>query len=205
MARIWRFVDYRLALVAAAFVAILAPPAASAGSLLGLNNNCGATSQPFARFGDLRNYTFGTNGGLESGANGWSVSGGKVVAGNESYYVHSSADRYSLQLPAGSSASTPALCQSTTSTVVRFFVRSPDSGTVRVQVVARNLLGQVLGTLDVARLSPSTSWQPGPAVLNLQSLLGLIGVSSIQLKFTTLSGTVQVDDVYVDPWGSRGC
>jgi hypothetical protein len=87
---------------------------------------------------------------------------------------------------------------------VRFFLRSPDGGSVRVQVVARNLLGQVVGVLDVARVSPGASWQPGPAVLNLQSLLALLGVSSIQLKFVTVSGTVQVDDVYVDPWGSRG-
>jgi len=205
VARIWRFVDFRLALVAAILAAVLVPPVASAGSLLGLNNNCGVTSQPFAQFGDARDYTFGANGGLESGANGWTVSGGKVVAGNESYYAHSSSDKYSLQLPAGSSASTPAFCQSTTSTVVRFFVRSPDGGKVRVQVVAKGLLGSVVGVLDIATLSPSSSWQAGPAVLNLQSLLGLLGVSSIQLKFVTVSGTVQVDDMYVDPWGSRGC
>jgi hypothetical protein len=74
-----------------------------------------------------------------------------------------------------------------------------------VQVVARNLLGSVVGVLDVARVSPGTSWQAGPAILNLQSLLGLLGVSSVQLKFATVSGTVQVDDMYVDPWGSRGC
>jgi hypothetical protein len=205
VARIWRFVDFRLALVAAVLVAFLAPSAASAGSLLGLNNNCGATSQPFAQFGDSRYYTFGTNGGFESGTTGWSVSGGRIVSGNESYYAHSSSDRYSLQLSAGNSASSPGFCQSTTSTVVRFFVRSPDGGKVRVQVVARNLLGSVIGVLDVATLSPGTSWQPGPAILNLQSLLGLLGVSSIQLKFIATSGTVQVDDMYVDPWGSRGC
>jgi hypothetical protein len=194
----------RCALLAAVLAAVLAPQAATAGSLLGLNNNCGATSQPFAQFGDSRYYTFGTNGGLESGGNGWSISGGKVVAGNESYYVHSRYDFSSLQLPAGASAATPGLCQETSSSVVRFFLRSPDSGTVRVQVVARNLLGQIVGVLDVARVSPGASWQPGPAILNLQSLLALVGVSSIQLKFLTVSGTVQVDDVYVDPWGSRG-
>jgi hypothetical protein len=205
VARIWRFVDFRLALVAAVVVAVLVPSVASAGSLLGLDNNCGATSQPFQQFGDSRNYTFGTNGGFESGATGWSVSGGRVVSGNESYYAHASSDRYSLQLPVGSTAVSPSFCQSTTSTVVRFFLRSPDNGSVRVQVVARNLLGQVVGALDVARVSPGASWQPGPAILNLQSLLGLVGVSSIQLKLLTVSGTVQVDDMYVDPWGSRGC
>jgi hypothetical protein len=88
--------------------------------------------------------------------------------------------------------------------VVRFFLRSPDSGTVRVQVVARNLLGSVVGVLDVARVFPGRRGRR-PAILNLQSLLGLLGVSSVQLKFATVSGTVQGDDMYVDPWGSRGC
>jgi hypothetical protein len=91
----------------------------------------------------------------------------------------------------------------TDSTVLRFFVRSSDSGTVRVQVVLRNLLGQVLAIVQVSDLRPGTSWQPGPAILNLDSLLGLLGVSSIQLKFTTLSGSVQIDDIYVDPWAWR--
>jgi hypothetical protein len=204
VARVWRFMDLRWALLVAALVAVLVPQVATAGSLLGLDNNCGATTQPFAQFGDSRNYTFGTNGGLESGANGWAISGGNVVAGNESYYVHSRSDDSSLQLPAGASAATPGLCQETSSSVVRFFLRSPNGGSVRVQVVARNLLGQVVGILDVARVSPGASWQPGPAILNLQSLLALLGISSIQLKFVTVSGTVQVDDIYVDPWGSRG-
>jgi LSD1 subclass zinc finger protein len=199
--------SFRLGFTAmiAVVAGVLYAPIAGAGSLLGLNNNCGATTQPFAQFGDSRYYTFGANGGLESGASGWSVSGGRVVSGNESYYVHSSSDRHALQLPAGSSAATPALCQATTSTVVRFFLRSPDSGSVRVQVVARNLIGSVIGVLDVANVSPGAAWKPGPAILNLQSLLGLVGVSSIQIKFVAVSGTVQVDDIYVDPWESRGC
>src|SRR5690242_11655813 len=77
VARVWRFVDLRLVFVAAVLVAVLVPPVASAGSLLGLDNNCGVTSQPFAQFGDGRNYTFGTNGGFENGTTGWSVSSGR--------------------------------------------------------------------------------------------------------------------------------
>ena len=91
----------------------------------------------------------------------------------------------------------------TTSTVMRFFARSSDHGSLRVEVVLRGALGQVLGVLQVSQLSPDTTWQPGPAILNLDSLLGLLGVSSVQLKFTALSGSAQVDDVYVDPWASR--
>jgi hypothetical protein len=187
-------------LVAAAFSV---STAGAGGSLLGLNNDCGSTSQPFAQFGDYRYYTFGTNGGLESGSTGWSLSGARVVSGNESFYVHSHSDVNSLSLPAGSTAYTPKLCMGTTSTVMRYFVKGSSDGSVRVEVVLRGLLGQVLGVDQVSRVSTASSWQAGPPVLNLDSLLGLLGVSSVQLKFTTLSGTAQIDDVYVDPWASR--
>jgi hypothetical protein len=93
--------------VALAIVATGAPAASAGGSLLGLSNDCGQTSQPFAQFGDDRNYTFGANGGLENGGSGWSLSGADIVAGNESYFVHSGADRYSLALTSGDSALTP--------------------------------------------------------------------------------------------------
>ena len=187
-------------LVAAAFSV---STASAGGSLLGLNNDCGSTSQPFAPFGDYRNYTFGANGGLENGATGWSLSGARVVSGNESFYVHSRSDANSLSLPTGSTAYTPRLCMGTTSTVMRYFVKGSSDGSVRVEVVLRGLLGQVLGVFQVSRVSTGSSWQAGPPVLNLDSLLGLLGVSSVQLKFTTLSGTAQIDDVYVDPWASR--
>ena len=187
-------------LVAAAFSV---STASAGGSLLGLDNDCGSTSQPFAQFGDYRYYTFGANGGLENGATGWSLSGARVVSGNESFYVHSHGDVNSLSLPAGGTAYTPKLCMGTTSTVMRYFVKGSSDGSVRVEVVLRGLLGQVLGVFQVSRVSTGSSWQAGPPVLNLDSLLGLLGVSSVQLKFTTLSGTAQIDDVYVDPWASR--
>ena len=164
----WKFLLATLMILVAAAFSV--STASAGGSLLGLNNDCGSTSQPFAQFGDYRYYTFGANGGLENGATGWSLSGARVVSGG---------------------------------TVMRYFVRGSSDGSVRVEVVLRGLLGQVLGVFQVSRVSTDSSWQAGPPVLNLDSLLGLLGVSSVQLKFTTLSGTAQIDDVYVDPWASR--
>ena len=92
----------------------------------------------------------------------------------------------------------------TTATFLRFFMkRDTAAGSLRVQVVLRNLLGSVVGVLDWTSVSGSTSWQPGPQILNLDSLLGLLGVSSVQLKFTAQGGAYHVDDVWVDPWSSR--
>src|SRR3954454_18268240 len=61
--------------VVAIALASVASTASASGSLLGLNNDCGEASQPFAQFGDYRSYTFGANGGLENGSSGWSLTG----------------------------------------------------------------------------------------------------------------------------------
>jgi hypothetical protein len=193
-----------LALLVMAVAAALAAPAAQAkGNLLGLNTQCGPTSKPFAQFGDYRNYSFGANGGLESGSTGWSLSGGAaVVSENESYYAHSRYDSHSLSLPAGSSVTTPQFCMGTLSTWVRFFSKSNGPGSLRVQIQYRSLLGSVLGILNVGTVSGSSSWQPSPAFLNLQSLNCLLGAKALQLKLTVTSGSFQVDDFYVDPLAS---
>lgn len=163
--------------------------------------SCPGATQAFARFGDGRMYTFGTNGGLESGSTGWSLSGGaSVVRGNETYYVHGPSDSHSLSLAPGASALTPGMCMGTTSTVVRFFVNGATH--VRVDVVERNLLGLVVGIVNATTISGTSAWQPSPAVLNLDSLQGVLGVSSVQLRFTALDGSAGIDDVYVDPWSS---
>jgi hypothetical protein len=165
--------------------------------------SCGPATQAFAQFGDPRYYNFAPNGGLELGSYGWSLSGGASVArGNESYYLHSRSDSHSLALPKGAAATTPLMCMGTSSTVIRFVYKG--TGDLRVQVVERNLLGFVIGVLDWTTISGSDSWQPSPTVTNLDSLLGLLGASTVQLKFTSLNGQSQVDDVYVDPMASSG-
>jgi hypothetical protein len=163
--------------------------------------NCPGATQAFAQWGDPHFYVFGANGGLELGSWGWSLSGGStVVSGNESYYLHSPFDSHSLFIPSGGSATTPPMCMATSSSVLRFFVKG--GGDLHVQVVERNLLGLVVGVLDQATVGGSSAWQPSPTIVNLDSLQGLVGVSSVQLRFTADNGSDQVDDVYVDPMAS---
>jgi hypothetical protein len=165
--------------------------------------SCGPATQAFAQFGDPRYYNFAPNGGLEFGSYGWSLSGGaSVVGGNESYYLHLRSDSHSLALPEGATATTPLMCMGTSSTVIRFVYKG--TGDLRVQVVERNLLGVVIGVLDWTTIDGSSSWAPSPTVVNLNCLLGLLGASTVQLKFTALDGQSQVDDVYVDPMASSG-
>jgi hypothetical protein len=190
-------------LVTALVAAVSAPSAQARGNLLGLSPKCGATSKPFSQFGDYRNYTFAPDGGLESGGAGWSLSGGaKVVSGNESFFVHSRYDGRSLYLPAGSTATTSQMCMGTFSTFIRFFAKSNGSGTLRVQVQFRSLLGTVVGLLNWSDIDGSSYWQPSPSILNLQSLNALLGANYIQLRLTAVDAPFQVDDFYVDPWAS---
>jgi hypothetical protein len=189
----------------AAFVALLFGVANEDKSYAALvtGGSCGPATQAFAQFGDSRYYNFAPNGGLELGSYGWSLSGAaSVVAGNESYYLHSRRDSHSLSLPKGATATTPPMCMGTSSTVIRFVFKGDSH--LRVQVVERNLLGVVIGVLDWTTISGTSSWQPSPTVVNLDSLLGLVGASSVQLRFTAVDGPSAVDDVYVDPMASSG-
>ena len=120
--------------ILAVIVCALAPAAPAHASLLGgllpglvstsdKPATCDtSTSQPFARWGDTRSYVLVPGGSFESGAAGWKLNGGaKVVSGNEPFYVRSTADRYSLYLPSGSSATTPPMCFGLGDWNARFF------------------------------------------------------------------------------------
>lgn len=160
------------------------------------------TSQPFARWGDMRNYVLVPGGSFESGAVGWKLSGGaKVVYGNEPFYVRSTADRYSLYLPPGSSVTTPPMCFALGDWNARFF--SIGSGTVRVKIVVKSLLG-VLSILDGGAASSGSTWRPSPKVgLLLTNVTGLLAVDSISLRFVPANTSgIRIDDVYLDPWKS---
>jgi hypothetical protein len=190
-----------VALVAAivALVAASASPAATTSS-----SSCyyGPSSHPFASWGDVASYTLVPGGSFESGALGWTLSGGaRVVSGNESYYANSRYDSHSLALPAGSSATTAPFCVSLNRPTIRVFVANGGSSSskLRVKVVYRGLLG-VLGILDGGTFSAGPAWNASPVML--ATLNAPLGTKSAQFVFTPAdsSGAWRIDDLYVDPW-----
>ncbi|MGH3034140.1 MAG: hypothetical protein ACRDON_06230 [Gaiellaceae bacterium] len=158
-------------------------------------------SQPFARWGDSSYYVLVPGGSFESGTPAWKLSGGaKVVAGNETFYVHSTADRYALYMPAGSTVTTPPMCFAAGDWKLRFFTKS--GGSVRVKIVVKSLLG-VLSIIDGGTVKSGSTWQPSPAVgLLLTNVTGLLATDSISLRLTSGTAAVRIDDVYLDPWKS---
>ncbi len=196
-------------LVLTASLAALGATAAPANAGLGVA--CpDPTSQVFKAWGDYAYYSYVPNGGFESGSAGWALSrGATVVGGNEAFYVRGPNDRYSLSLPAGSSATSPPLCISLFSTKMRFFAANAGSSSsrLRVQVLYNGGVGGLLslatkqlGISDVGYITAGGEWQPSQSIGMVSGTLPLL-TQSVQFRFTPVdsSGSWLVDDVFLDP------
>lgn len=123
-------------LVAALCAAGGAADAGARAKLLRLGCDRPGAAREFERWGDERLYVPVPNGGLERGSEGWRLSGGaRVVAGNEPFGL-GGGGLYSLAIPAGGSATTPAACVKILESNARFlFAQSAGAGgTLRVEL-----------------------------------------------------------------------
>jgi len=190
---------------------LVALGATAAPASAGLGVACpNPTSQVFLPWGDGAYYSYVPNGGFESGTGGWALSGGaKVVAGNESFFAHGSGERYSLSLPAGSSATSPPICISLLSSKMRFFAANGGSSSSRlkVQVIYNggtsgllSLATNILGISDFGYVSAGARWQPSAAIGMLSGTLPVL-TQSVQFRFTPAdrNGSWLIDDIYLDP------
>jgi hypothetical protein len=177
---------------------ILSLGASSAGAGLGIA--CpDPTTQPFRAWSDYAQYAQVPDGGFEAGASGWTLAGGaKVVPGNEPFYIRNAGDRWSLSMPAGSTATSPPMCISLLSSKMRF-VAGGSKGSVKVQVVYRGLLSSVLGAFDGGTVASNGTWAPSPEISMLGGVLPLL-TKSVQFRFVATTGSTRIDDVYLDPW-----
>jgi hypothetical protein len=160
----------------------------------------GALTQPFAAWRDNADYKNVAT--FENGTPGWTLTGGaKVVAGNEPAHVSGSGDAKSLQLPIGSTATTPPVCVGLAEPTLRFFAKR-NSGllsSVVVSVQVQTSLGVWL-TLPLG-VDLGGAWHPSGRMLILANLLPLLPPDRTAVRFTfaPLLGSYQIDDVYVDP------
>jgi hypothetical protein len=201
---------WRLAALGLLAMALCAP--AANADLLGLGGllggNCPTSgTKVFAPWGDYHLYYLAPNGGLESGSNGWSLSGGASVTGGNQPFLASGG--HSLYLPSGSKAISPVTCIGPQQLAIRMFgsdKSGSDSG-VRVRVLWYGLANQLLGASDYATFKPGSGWAPTSSVNSgggINLLLPLLGSTSARVQFTPLgSGSNwKIDDLYVDPWAN---
>jgi hypothetical protein len=186
-----------------ASIVIALPSSAPAQAALISTSACNesALSQPFVKWGDSSSYELVPGGDFEGSLEGWSLSAGaQRSAGSEPYGATGRVGSYSLNLSAGSSAQSPFTCVDAAYPTFRFFAHNDTLlASVVVQVVYRTPLGTVALPLGVVALSGK--WQPTLPMLTGSVVTGLLsgGTAEAALRFTALTGTSQIDDVFIDP------
>jgi len=188
---------------ACAGIAMTAFSAAPAGAALISTGACSdaALTQPFAQWGDASTYELVPGGDFEGSLAGWTLSGGAArVAGSEPFGATGVVGSDSLSLAAGASAQSPYVCVNASYPTFRFFARNNGLlSTVLVQVVYKTALGPV--ALPLGTVALSGEWQPTLPMLTGSVVGGLLsgGTAQAALRFTALTGSSRIDDVFVDP------
>jgi hypothetical protein len=181
---------------ALASVAALVTSGSAQASLVRLSACDNATlTQPFTPWLDYDYYKLAPGG--DGSLTGWALSGGaQQVSGGEPWNVSGSASN-SLSLPAGASATSPETCVNAAYPTFRFFsVTGTPGSSAAVSVVYEGV------SIPVGVVVPGTSWSPTLPMTTASAIWGALhgGSANIQLQFTGLTGNVQVDDVFVDPY-----
>lgn len=191
--------------VAALAAIALSAPAANAGPLVASAPNCAeeTLTQPFLPWLDVAHYQFAPDGGFEAGGEGWALRGATAVGGNESYYLHDEGDSASLAIPAGSSATSPTVCVGIEHPTIRFVAKRTSDlvGQMAVEVLFEDAAGNVRSA-PIGAVDGTGTWQPTAPMPIVANLLPLLpgDYTPVQFRFETLSGSLRIDDVYVDPY-----
>jgi hypothetical protein len=155
--------------------------------------NSAAVSQPFAPWGDLAWYELAPGGDFETPK--WALSGAaQRVRESEPYAATGSLGSWSLTLPAGSSAQSPPTCVDAAYPSARFFIAG--TGVVAMTIVDGNV--DIPAGIAVA----GSNCLPTPVMLTSSAVAAATsnGVAQVSLRLTGLTGSAQVDDVFIDPW-----
>jgi hypothetical protein len=203
----------RLGVIALAALALVAAPVTSVEAVTLSTSPCPnyEVGQPFLSWLDPMFYTLAPNGGLESGGDGWRLSGNAVVvSGNETYQVGGASDSHSLFLPPSSSATTTPICVALLDPTVRLFVLNTGSqrSDLKVEVLYTDAFGNSRSA-TVALLTGNRTWRPTvPLPFRAQLTnppLVTDGTTSVAFRFTPLGtkGSWKIDDVFVDPFKGR--
>jgi hypothetical protein len=165
--------------------------------------------QPFYGWSDQEWY------GLAPGANfptsrtpsGWSLSKAVVVSGGNPHRPWSS--DYSLSLPAGASATTPAFCVDQASPYSRMFAytTTPNPAVadgLKVEIIYTDAVTRKTVTKQVATLNQQSGWNPTGAFPlvggSVSPKWDSSGRSTVKYKFTAINSTAwRIDDLFIDP------
>lgn len=168
-----------------------------------------ALSSPFTTWSDFGSYALAPGGNFETGAADWTLTKGAAVeSGNQPYQIVSTPDGNSLDLPAGSVATSPPMCIDSTFPHFRFFARDLSTGEsgLNVKVMYLDNKGKLKGTTSGEVRSNDNDWALtdalsigvtfNPALYN--------GAAPVRFRFSAGKDTSwKIDDLYVDPYARR--
>jgi hypothetical protein len=145
---------------------------------------------------DLAYYQEAPDSGFEVGGS-WTLSGGaSVVDGNQPFLDGAK----SLDLPAGSTATTAPICVTVAHPTIRFFARNTGSELSPLTVTVEFRTLGIPIELPVGVILGGSRWAPTLPLLFVGNLLS----NEVRFRFRSESGSGwQIDDVYVDPY-SKG-
>ena len=169
-----------------------------------------AFSPVFAPWGDLGAYTAAPNGGFESGLDGWTVSGAaRLVDDNAGLVAGSAMGVHALELPPGSSVTSPRICVSAGYPTSRMFghttVRNPLTGsTLQVDVLYTERTRGSASSKKLGTIPDRLVWDATRKLSIAQGQLNIKpdsdGNTYVSYRFTPLYKTTwRIDDLYVDP------
>lgn len=170
-----------------------ASPGACPGSTL---------SQPFSRWGDSNSYELLAGGDFEGSLSGWTLgNGAQRTSESEPFGATGTVGAWSLALAPGASVQSPFTCVTASDASFRFFARNEGpSATVLAYVVYKTPLGNV--SVPVGTVTLKSGWQPAPSMPTGAAVAGALsgnGTAQMALRFTALTGSSRIDDVFVDP------
>jgi len=191
---------------AVAAMALLAPAGtANAGLLTQSAGACPSyeMSKVFSKWLDPFHYTLAPGGSFESSAGLTMTGGAKVVAGNESSYVHSTSDKNSVLIPRGGTVTTGPICVGLDKPTVRFFAKRPGFALLPLLTVEGVYTTKSGGTASLPLVGvpiAGNSWSLQLPFVSLGSVLELGDSTMMRFRIRAVSGDWQIDDFYVDPW-----
>ena len=187
-----------------AIAALVLVPAASAAAATLDSCEGQVAERPFMPWADPAHYVLVPNGTLEKGS-GWDLRGGAArSAGNETFHVHDAGDDSSLALPAGSSATTGAMCVGIEHPTLRLFAtnRGAPWSSLLVEVLFEDATGREHALPIGAHLGAS-AWQPTAPLAVVANLFATLPGEHVEVAFRFTpqgAGAWSIDDVYVDPF-----
>lgn len=162
----------------------------------------------FASLGDMRDYVLAPGGSFEDkGLDGWQVRGAKTEGGGSSLEVaYTDDNKRSLKVPAGGSATSPAMCVDLHYPTFRLMTK-PKKGEdqLKVEVIYPDSGDPVFHPIGSLTANGGKGWQASADMPVFPERGGAApGMRRVALRFTSIAvdgeaGDWRIDDLYVDP------